>query len=80
MLSEAVNKVSDSLEELRQYSFSFNLKLLNVQELSSRETALDTAQLCISIFKAIGASVSLQDIDLAHLVKSLHKAVLFFHS
>ena len=67
-LSEAVSKVSSALDDLQQYSFAFNVKLLNVQELNTRETVLDTSQLCVSIFKAIGANVNLQDIGIAHRV------------
>ena len=44
------------------------LLLLIIQELGSRPAALDTSQLCVSIFNAIGAKVSLQDTDRAHRV------------
>ena len=41
---------------------------MGVPELKSKESAIETSQLCEKIFKAMGVNASLQDIDIAHRV------------
>lgn len=64
-----VEEHSLAIEEIQTYNYRFNVKLLGIPELSTRETALQTTTLCVKIFNKIGAEVSIQDIDTAHRVK-----------
>ena len=56
------------VEELQEYSYAFNIKLLGVPEKNDSESADDTSELCVKLFNAMGATVSLNDIDIAHRV------------
>lgn len=56
------------VEELQEYSYAFNIKLLGVPEKNVSESADDTSELCVKLFNAMGATVSLNDIDIAHRV------------
>lgn len=51
------------------YSYQHNLKIVRVPQTNDRETAKETAEVCIKIFKKIGVKVSLADIDIAHRVQ-----------
>ena len=57
-----------AVEEFQDYSYSFNIKILGVPELSDREKAEDTSNLCVNSFNKMGAEVSIRDIDRAHRV------------
>ena len=69
-VDERVRELSAALDVFTQYSYGFNIKLLDVPEIdpSAKESSLDTSNLCVKIFNAMGAHVSLSDIDIAHRV------------
>ena len=69
-LSNKVNQTSVALDDLLQHSYGFNVKILGVPELDSRESAQDTSNLCVKIFNKMGAEVTMYDIDLAHRVST----------
>ena len=60
------------LDEIQEYSYSFNLKLLGVPQLSADENAVQTSNLCIKIFNKMGANVSINDlhVDITHRVST----------
>ncbi|XP_044169598.1 uncharacterized protein LOC122953689 [Acropora millepora] len=58
-IADKVEEHSLAIEEIQTYSYRFNVKLLGVPELSTRETALQTTTLCVKIFNKICAEVSI---------------------
>ena len=62
-ISKKVNDLAQAIDNLEAYSYGYNLKLLGIPELPD-ETATATANLCV-----LGASVTTNDIDLAHRVR-----------
>ena len=68
MLSSSVESISPSIDQLRDYSCSYNVKLIGVPELKSSESAAETSQLCLQIFNTMVAAVQLHDIDIARRI------------
>lgn len=66
-ISKKVNDLAQAIDNLEAYSYQCNLKLVGIPELPD-ETATATANLCVKIFQKIGASVTINDIDIAHRV------------
>ncbi|CAB4044976.1 Hypothetical predicted protein, partial [Paramuricea clavata] len=70
-LSERCDLIAKTVEESEAYSYQFNVKIVGVPEIAEKESAQQTANLCIKLFTALGAEdVSLNDIDTAHRVPS----------
>ena len=67
-IEEGLGELEGAVEEFQQYSYSFNIKILGVPELSDREKAEDTSNLCVNLFNKMGTEVSIRDIDIAHRV------------
>jgi hypothetical protein len=67
-IAEKADKLSSMIDEAQQYSYSYNIKLIGIPELNSKESAIETSQLCIKIFNEMGTNVSIGDIDIAHHV------------
>ena len=67
-IDEHVETIATSIEETRQYSYKYNVKIIGVPQLNSRESAVETTQLCIKLFNKLGIEVSQHDIDIAHHV------------
>ena len=65
-----VDRINDALEQLQQYSYQYNVKIVGIPQQEVKESAYDTSLLCVDLFKKIGADVNLQDIDIAHRVPS----------
>ena len=65
-----VNAIATAIDDIQQYSYQYNVKIVGLPEYAmGRETALQTARLCVELFQAMGAeSITLQDIDIAHRV------------
>ena len=68
-LEEKVEGLSKSIVEMEEYSYAYNVKLVGIPDLNPKETAIETSMLCVKIFNAMGAEVSISDIDIAHRVK-----------
>lgn len=64
-LSDKDNQISITLDDLLQQSYGFNVNILGVPELNSRESTLDTSNLCVKIFNKKGTEVTMYDINLA---------------
>ena len=60
--------ISNAIDQLKDYSYQFNVKLIRVPEMSMTESASSTSSLCVKIFHEMGADVSKLDIDTAHRV------------
>ena len=75
-IEEGLGKLEGAVEEFQEYSYSFNIKILGVPELSDREMAEDTSNLCVNLFNKMGAEVSIRDIDIAHAIDCLFETLL----
>ena len=68
-LSAEVSRVGNAIDEVEEYSYQFNVKIIGLPE-KSRETAAETSAPCVKLFQEMGAEVFLSDIDIAHRVPS----------
>ena len=70
-ISEKCEIIAKSTEESEAYSCQFNIKIVGVPPTTERETAQQTAELCIKLFYALGVEdISINDIDTVHRVPS----------
>lgn len=68
-ISHKVYQIDEAIENAQQYSYQYNVKIVGVPKMAEQESALDTANLCLKLFKCIGVDdISIQDIDIAHRV------------
>ena len=67
-IEERLYYFGSTLDELQDYSYSFNVKVKGVPEVVDTENALETSKLVVRLFNVMGAQVSLNDIDIAHRV------------
>ena len=70
-LNARVDEMATEIDNLVQHSYSFNVKLVGVPEITetrSKEPAVDTTKLCVRIFQARVCNISIKDIDIAHRV------------
>ena len=58
-LSDQVEVLSKALDDALLYSYQYNLKIVGVPQTNDRETANETAEVCIKIFKKIGVKSEL---------------------
>ena len=68
-LSVEATRVGNAIDEVEEYSYQFNVKIIGLPEKRS-ETAAETSALCVKLFQEMGAEVFLSDIDIAHGVPS----------
>ena len=68
LLTVKVDKTDKAIDEMLYYSYQYNLKIVGVPLISERESAQDTAELCVKLFTGLGVDISLSDIDIAHRV------------
>lgn len=69
-LSSQVDKVSSSLDQALEYSYSYNIKFVGIPEVKQWESTDETLQLCMRIFNKIGTAIHPYDRDIAHRVPS----------
>ena len=63
------SEMTAAIETFEDYSYKKNLKIVGVPILAERETAEQTALLCLRLFSALGVKdISIFDIDTAHRV------------
>ena len=63
-----MDSLEKTVDEMASYSYSFNVKVLGLPEISENENAQETSELCTRLFASLGADVYLRDIDIAHRV------------
>ena len=64
-LSKRFDTIENSLDEMQEYSYAFKI--------NPRENAVETNELCVKLFREMGADVSINDIDIAHRVSPRDK-------
>ena len=67
-LVEQVGEIAEAIDAIDQYSYQYNVKIVGIPQVNSRQSALETSTLCIKLFEAKGVEMSLKDIDIAHHV------------
>ena len=65
-LSVKVELLVKQIDESREYSYSFDVHLLEITELKPRESVMKTTEPCVRIFHAIWPNTTVRDIDIAH--------------
>ena len=74
-LAARSSEVSDAIEAMQAYSYQYNVKILGLPELYEQsgqrknESASESTDLCISLFKDMGVQVKDYDIDIAHRIQ-----------
>lgn len=68
LLTVKVDRIDQAIDEMLYYSYQYNLKIMGVPLISDRESAQDTAELCVKLFTGLGVDILLSDIDIAHRV------------
>ena len=70
-ISSKVDSVGNAIDQVQDYSYQYNIKIVGLPERSNIESAtFKTSSLCVNLFKSIGADVNIGDIDIAHRVPS----------
>ena len=67
-IEESLRKLEIAVNEMQDYSYTFNIKILGVPELKVNEDASETSKLSVNLFSRMGANISINDIDFAHRV------------
>ena len=73
-LKSSVDTISNAIDDLQQYSYSYNVKLFGIPETTQRESANESTTVCANLFKEMGADVNIEDIDIAHRIPSRTKS------
>lgn len=67
-LKAKVDTIGNAIDEIQEYSFQYNVKIVGVPERLQDDSTASISKLCLNIFKETGADVSMYDIDTAHRV------------
>lgn len=68
-ISTKCDRISAAIDAIQQYSYQYNVKIVGVPQVSDQETSVQTANLCIKLFSALGAAgIDVKDLDTAHRV------------
>ena len=68
LLTVKVDRIDKAIDEMLYYSYQYNLTIVGVSLISERESAQDTAELCVKLFPGLGVDVFMSEIDIAHRV------------
>ena len=63
-----IDAIGQAVDEIKEYSYKFNLKVIGLPEMKEKESAEETSSLCVKLFREMGAEVTIHDIDMAHCV------------
>ena len=65
-LTSQMDEVGNAIDEIQRCSYQYNVKIVGLPEIDSRESASATTSLCIRLLKASGVDINKQDVDIAH--------------
>ena len=68
-IATKVNNVGDALEQIQQYSYQYNIKIVGLPQHDERESAYQTSSLCVNLFQSLGVDINFNDIDIAHRIR-----------
>lgn len=67
-ISKKCEVIATSIHQIEDYSYQYNIKIVGMPEHDENESAEHTLELCLNLFTALGANVSMQDIDISHRI------------
>ena len=67
-LTSRMDDIGNAIDEIQRYSYQYNVKIVGLPEIDPQESASATTSLCISLLKASGVNINIQDVDIAHRV------------
>ena len=73
-LTTRVDEIGEAIDNIERYSYQYNIKIIGIPALKSKESAQETSNLCVKLFKKMGVDITSQDIDIAHRVPSRNPA------
>ena len=65
-----VNEIGETVEAMMAYSYQYNLRILGIPQANANESAQESLELCLRLFKELKANVKEYDIDIAHRLQS----------
>ena len=65
-VEESLGKLEIAVNEMQDYSYAFNIKILRVPELKANEEASETSNLYINLFNNRGTNITINNIDIPH--------------
>ena len=63
-----IDAIGQAVNEIAEYIYNFNLKVVGLPEMKEKESAEGTSSLCVNLFWGMGAEVTIHDIDMTHRV------------
>ena len=67
---EKIEIIDETIETIQKYSYQYNVKILGIPQADRKESAKDSVDLCLKLFKEVGVDISKFDLDIAHRVPS----------
>ena len=68
IISKKCEVIANAVEQIEDYSYQYNIKITGMPQQNPNESAKKTTSMCLKLFTAIGADVSINDVDIAHRV------------
>ncbi|CAB4034889.1 Hypothetical predicted protein, partial [Paramuricea clavata] len=68
IISKKCEVIANAVEQIEDYSYQYNIKITGMPQQNPNESAEETTSMCLKLFTAIGADVSIYDVDIAHRV------------
>ena len=60
VLTSRVDEIGNAIDEIKRYSYQYNVKVVGLPEIDPRESASNTTSLCISLLKASEVDINNQ--------------------
>ena len=67
-IEESLGNLEIAVNEIKDYSYAFNIEILRVPELKVNKDASENSNLCVNLFNHIGTNITINDIVIAHRV------------
>ena len=68
IISKKCEVIANAVEQIEDYSYQYNIKITGMPQQNPNESAEEITSMCLKLFTAIGADVSINDVDIAHRV------------
>ena len=75
LVNQKATEIQEAVEVMLKYSYQYNLKLLGVPQVEEKETAKQSVDICLKLFKEMGIKVLEFDIDIAHRISNKNKSI-----
>ena len=73
-ISKKCEDIANALEQIEDHSYQYNIKITGMPQQNLHESAEETTSMCLKLFTAIGADVSISDVDIAHRVPARNQS------